>query len=114
MSAAALVTDLFFVTKIKGTADAVGAPLTLARTTEQLLHAIGAGARLAIIDLNATGVDPVDAIRRCKALPDPPRVLAYLSHVQRELAEAAQAAGADEVLPRSKFSADLPALLQQP
>ena len=40
-------------------------------------------------------------------------VVAYLSHVQVELAAAAKEAGADTVLPRSAFSAKLPEILQQ-
>ncbi len=112
MSAVALITDLFFVTKVKGTADAIGVPLQIVRTADALLAAIAAGAGLVIVDMNAGGVDPAEVIRRCKAIEPPPRVIAYLSHVQQELATAAQDAGADLVLPRSKFSSDLPTLLQ--
>jgi hypothetical protein len=35
----------------------------------------------------------------------------FLSHVQTELAEKALAAGCQEVLPRSKFTADLAEIL---
>jgi CheY-like chemotaxis protein len=111
MAAAALVTDLFFMTKIKSTADALGQPLVIARSAEALLDQAAAGANPVIIDMNATGVDPASVIRECKSRENPPHVIAYLSHVQTEL-EAARQAGADQVLPRSKFSADLPALLK--
>ncbi|MEP0843109.1 MAG: response regulator transcription factor [Phycisphaerae bacterium] len=111
MPAAALITDLFFVAKVKGTADALGVPLVVVRDLAGLTREAQAGAEPVIVDLNAAGVDPLAAIRACRALPRPPRVIAYLSHVQRELAESARAAGADLVLPRSQFSRDLPAIL---
>ncbi|GMU24064.1 MAG: hypothetical protein AMXMBFR13_41410 [Phycisphaerae bacterium] len=113
MSAVALISDLFFVSKVKGTADAIGVPLKTVRTLTDLNAALDAGAKLAIVDMNVTGVDPAEAVRACKAAPAPPFVIAYLSHVQADLALAAQEAGADLVLPRSKFSADLPNLLQR-
>jgi DNA-binding NarL/FixJ family response regulator len=113
MSTVALISDLFFVSKVKGTADSIGVPLKTVRTLADLNAALDAGAKLAIVDMNVTGVDPAEAVRACKAAPTRPFVIAYLSHVQAELAQAAQEAGADLVLPRSKFSADLPNLLQR-
>jgi len=38
-------------------------------------------------------------------------VIGYLSHVQTELAEQAKAAGCREVMPRSKFTMNLAAIL---
>lgn len=113
MNVVALVTDLFFATKIKSTADALGTPLKAVRKLDDLDAALTAGATLAIIDMNADGVDHVEAIRRCKSAASPPRVIAYLSHVQKDLATAAQSAGADQIMPRSAFSAQLPDLLAQ-
>jgi DNA-binding NarL/FixJ family response regulator len=113
MPVVALITDLFFVTKVKGTADALGVALIVGRSAADLVSAAKAGARLAIVDMNAAGADAVEAIRACKAAAPDCFVVAYLSHVQRELGEAAKAAGADLVMPRSKFSQDLPGLLQR-
>ena len=112
MPIAALITDLFFVSKVKGTADVLNLPLKVVRSADAVMAEVDAGAKLVIIDMNASGVDPAEAIRRCKSSPTPPRVIAYLSHVQTDLLDAARTAGADLVLPRSKFSADLPELLQ--
>jgi len=64
-----------------------------------------------LVDLNITAVDPLAAIAAAKKLPEPPRIIGFLSHVQTDLAAAARAAGADEVLPRSAFSARLPEIL---
>lgn len=128
MSAIALVTDLIFATKIKSTADELGVPLSLVRTAQALEDAAGSGLNVAIIDLNAEGLDPVDAIRRCKAksqtlagqtaagpddVPHVPVIIAFASHVQRELIHEAENAGADLVLPRSRFSAELASLLER-
>lgn len=46
-----------------------------------------------------------------EAAPELP-VIAYGSHVDKERLDAARAAGCNEVLPKSKFSAELPALLR--
>lgn len=116
MAIFAYVTDLLFSTKITSTGQALGVPVTVARGVDTLIEKLNAASGddsggLVIIDLNVTG-DPVDAIRRLKALPSPPRVIAFLSHVQVELATAARNAGADEVMPRSAFSMSLPAILR--
>ncbi len=111
MSVIALVTDLIFATKIGGTARSLGVPLSIVRSLEALT-AGAAGHQLALIDLNAEGVDTVAAVRACKAAEPAPFVIAYLSHVQTDLAAAAREAGADLVLPRSRFSAELPELLK--
>lgn len=66
MAAVALVTDLIFATKIKSTADEVGIPLSIVKFPEALEAAAAAGLNFAIIDLNAEGLDPIEAIRRCK------------------------------------------------
>jgi len=119
MAIFAYVTDLMFMTKITSTGQALGAPVTVARSVEALSAALDAGAEgappggspLVIVDLNAGG-DPLEAIRAMKARPAPPRVIAYVSHVQADLAAAAKQAGADEVMPRSAFSMNLPAIIK--
>jgi DNA-binding NarL/FixJ family response regulator len=109
---AALVSDLIFSTKITSTGRSLAVDVRVFRTVDELEQAVVAGAAAAIIDLNAMGADPVEAIRRLRSLANPPRILAYLSHVQTELAETARQAGADLVLPRSAFAAQLPQLLK--
>lgn len=100
----AVVTDLIFATKIRGTADATGGSVKLVRDTAGLSAALAeGGVRLVIVDLNADRLDPGAVVRAAKASADPPRVVAYFSHVQGELAKAAREAGADEVMARSAF-----------
>ncbi len=113
MSPIALVTDLIFSTKITGTGKQLGNPVAVARTLPRLSDLLDAAtdAPLLLVDLNITAVDPLAAIRLAKSHPKNPRVVAFLSHVQVELARQAQAAGADQVLSRSAFVEILPSLL---
>src|SRR5262245_40088679 len=94
---AALVTDLIFATNIQATAREIGATVKVVRGLDGLRERLGSGAdSMIIIDLNADGVDVIDAIGLCRAAPHPPRTIAYASHVQGDLIEAARKAGAGE------------------
>ncbi len=100
----ALVSDLIFTTKITSTAEALGVPVEVVRTLEELAGSLaGDGAAVVIVDLEIDGVDPIDAIGRCRDAAPRPRVIAFGSHVRTEQLEAARQAGADEVMPRSAF-----------
>jgi DNA-binding NarL/FixJ family response regulator len=112
MAVVALVTDLFFATKVRGTAEALSIPLTVVRGVDGLCDCLRDRVQLAIVDMNANGCDSIDAIRVCKSAVTPPRVLAFLSHAQLNLANEACEAGADVIMPRSEFSAKLPGLLR--
>jgi hypothetical protein len=119
MSTIAFVTDLIFATKITSTAKALGVPVTMVRTAEKLRETLdalptdAADRPQVLIDLNATA-DPVAAVRLAKAHPAHPLIVAYLSHVQAELAQQAREAGADQVMARSGFVQQLPGLLTPP
>jgi DNA-binding response OmpR family regulator len=115
MSTLLICPDLIFSTKIFSTAKALNVPVTAVRTLDALREKLATGqfTRL-IVDLNATGVDAVEAVRVARTTSAPPHVIAFLSHVQTDLAMAAKEAGADQVLPRSAFSAKLPDLLAAP
>ncbi len=68
-----------------------------------------AGIDAVIVDLSKKGVlDALPALVSGSA-----RVLAYGSHVDKQLLATAEAAGCAEVLPRSQFFNRLPALLDQ-
>jgi CheY-like chemotaxis protein len=120
-----LVDDLFFQSKLAETARHVGVTLQTVMTGEALTEAAKTSApRLVLVDLNARA-GAIEALERICApqaglaphghgdghagLP----VIAFLSHVQTELAERARAAGCSQVLPRSKFTAELPQILRQ-
>ena len=109
-----LVTDMIFATKIQSTGAAVGTKIVTVSSVDSLRKAIeDHGPALVIIDLNADGVSVPEAIGVAKSPPDPPRVLAYCSHVQTDLVQIAEEAGADAVWPRSRFSAELPKVLAE-
>jgi DNA-binding NarL/FixJ family response regulator len=63
-----------------------------------------------IVDLNARS-QPLQTIEKLRQARKDIRVVGFLSHVQTELAAQAQAAGCDEVLPRSSFTQNLAAIL---
>lgn len=111
-TAVALVTDLMFATKIRSTGEAVGTPVQTVRSIEKLVES-AADVGLVIVDMNAAGVDPAEAIRAVRAQHPERHVVAFLSHVQHELATAAKEAGAHEVMPRSKFASELPEILKR-
>ena len=109
----ALVDDLFFQAKMVETAKHVGVELRVCTTPEALL-AEGAkdSTRLAIIDLNARA-KPLEAAVQMQAVAPGVPVIAFLSHVQTDLAEAARAAGCREVMPRSQFTRNLATILER-
>jgi len=112
-----LCTDLIFSTKITGTAKALNQPYAVARTLDKLQQLLDAATTTPtastriILDLNITGIDPIAVIQLAKSHPSSPHITAFLSHVQVAPAAAARTAGADRVLPRSTFTAELPQIL---
>ncbi len=109
----ALVDDVFFQAKLLETARQVGVELKMVSTGEALLHeATVAAPALLIVDLNARQ-GGVEALERLRDAGNQRPVITFLSHVQTELAERARAAGCQQVLPRSKFTQNLAAILAQ-
>lgn len=114
----ALVDDLFFQAKLAETARQVGVALQTVSSGEALLAAAAAspgapdGPRLLLVDLNARA-GALQAIETLHAEGNPLPVIAFLSHVQVDLAERARAAGCQQVMPRSKFTAELAQILRQ-
>jgi len=134
--AIALIDDLFFQAKVRETAKHAGVTIETATTGEQLLKAAEANpAALILVDLNAKqgALDAVEKLCgqtgqarmpvRPTRLPDgqaeelggqgnPRRVIAFLSHVQTDLAERARAVGCEDVMARSKFTQNLAGILR--
>ncbi len=107
----ALVDDLFFQSKMLEVAKQLSVSLETKPTASTFLEAVGkANPKLIILDLNARD-KPLEALRQLNPASNPARIIAYLSHVQTALAEEAKAAGCAEVMPRSKFTQNLPAIL---
>ena len=112
----AAVDDLLFASKLRAAARQLDVGLVFARTSDDIVAAVREHApRLLILDLNGTRMAPLATRRAVKG--DATRaqvpVVAYVSHVDTELVAAAHAAGADRVMARSQFVAQLPDLLAQ-
>lgn len=111
----AVVDDLFFASKLQETARQVGAVLHTVRAADFRAESLRREKpALAIFDLNASSADTVELIRQLKADAElkPIPVVAFLSHVQVDLQRAAEEAGCERVLARSKFTATLADILR--
>jgi len=108
---AALIDDLFFQMKVAETAKHLGLEFKVASNADALFTLLDPPTRLVIVDLNSRN-QPVATIERLCATQKELRVVAFLSHVQTELAAQARAAGCTEVMPRSVFTQNLAAILQ--
>lgn len=106
----AYMDDLFFQMKLAETAKHLGLEVKVASNAESLLQLLDPPPQLVIMDLNARS-QPLEAMRQLRNAQPNLRVIGFLSHVQTGLAQQAQAAGFDDVMPRSKFSMYLPDLL---
>jgi CheY-like chemotaxis protein len=108
-----LTRDLMFTSKITSTAASLGLRIATVSTVEQLeLRAAEAPPRVVFLDLNCPEYDPSRVVA---ALPGESRarLIAFGSHVDEARLNQARAAGCDDVLPRSKFTATLPELLKR-
>lgn len=104
-----LLDDLFFRARIDATARALGVDVAFAARADALPAGGPAGATV-LVDL--THPEAIEAIRALALRPDPPRVVAWGSHVDGERMAAARAAGATKVLARSAFTARLAEILR--
>jgi len=111
----AVLDDLFFTVKIMDAAKRAGIEIVFVKDEAKVLELAKRHPSLIIFDLNTKAVNSVALIQELKNDPETKDVnlLAFVSHVQVELKKEAQAAGADTVMPRSAFSANLPAILQR-
>ncbi len=110
----AVVDDLFFASKIRGTAEQLSVATSFPRRIEALLEAaLRDQPALIICDLHATRIDPVELAKLLKADERLCSItlLGFFSHVQTELQQRAEQAGFDQVLPRSTFTKHLPEIL---
>ena len=106
----ALMDDLFFQMKLAETAKQLGIEVKVATNGDALMGLMESTPKLVIVDLNARS-QPLQAIEKIRQSNKDVRVVAFLSHVQTQLAAQAQAAGCTEVLPRSSFTQNLASIL---
>jgi DNA-binding NarL/FixJ family response regulator len=110
----AAVDDLLFSSKIRATAKQAGVDVTFARSPQEIIdQARAQKPSLIVFDLNSGKTDPVTTIAALKgdSALSALRILGFASHVHTELIAAARNAGADQVLPRSAFAANLAEIL---
>lgn len=106
----AYMDDLFFQMKLAETAKHLGLEVKVAANGDSLLQLLDPLPVLVVFDLNAKTA-PLDAVQRLRAAQPNLRIVGFLSHVQTDLAAKAHSAGFDEVMPRSKFTTQLPQIL---
>ncbi|MEK7710979.1 MAG: hypothetical protein AAB341_03700 [Planctomycetota bacterium] len=108
----AVLNDLIFETKIRSTAQALGVNASIVRSVGELPGALNRiRPALVIIDLNSLGASALEAVGIVRSHAAGSHVIAYVSHVDADLASRAEDAGADQVMPRSRFSTGLPPLI---
>ncbi len=104
--------DLFFASKVTSTAQALGLTVRSVGTLQPVQDAAATGGLgLVILDLDFPGVTPQEVMAQ---LPSGANIVtvAFGPHVHEEKLARSTRAGFQHVLPRSKFSAGLAALLQ--
>jgi len=112
----AAVEDLFFVVKINDAAKRSGFSCEFLKSAQEVLDsARREPPLLVIVDLNARSFNPVDLIARLRTEESLKRasIVAFVSHIEAELKNRAQSAGASLVLARSAFSMNLPQILKR-
>jgi CheY-like chemotaxis protein len=111
----AVMTDLFFSSRINDTAKKFGMTTEFVKDKETALTKARLKPSVVIFDLNCDAAEPVDVIRQLKEDPETRRVstIGFVSHVQTDLKLQAQQAGCDMVVPRSVFAQNLPAIMKR-
>ena len=111
----AFVADLIFASRVKGAAQAAGVAAEVLQSADRVLERARARRPpVVLVDLEARGGAGVELVRRLKAdaaTAEVP-VVAFASHQNADVIQAARAAGAERVLARSAFVKSLPELLR--
>jgi DNA-binding NarL/FixJ family response regulator len=100
MKIAGLIDDLFFSSKLREIAKSLGTEAVVCQSSSAVPPEVGH----VFVDLSATRFDPIVEIGNLKKLSPSIPITAFVSHVQIDMKERAQKAGADEVVPRSAFA----------
>lgn len=111
-----VVDDLLFASKIRATAQSVGATVSFEKDASRVVDRVKAEhPSLVIFDLDTPRLRALETIAALHADPSTQAVptLGYVSHVQTERIAAARAAGIGEVLARSAFATQLSEILSR-
>lgn len=107
--------DLIFTSKITGTAQALGHRVVVAGSVALARAMLGRWAPVVVfVDLAAGDlVGSPSLLQYQEVAPPGTPFVAFGSHVDAEALANARAAGCDPVLPRSRFTSELPALIER-
>lgn len=111
----AVLEDLLFTVKINDAAKRAGLEVEILKSEKDVLEKAKEKPLLIIMDLNCACIEPVRLISSLKSSPEtkPISIIAFLSHLQGELKQQAQEAGANMVMARSAFSQNLQQILKR-
>ena len=110
----AIVDDMFFKSKIRAVAEAVGTEISFPRNKDALIQkAREAKPHLIIVDLHNQKIEAAALATELKSDEELRSIplLGFFSHVETELQKTALSAGFDQVIPRSVFARDLSKIL---
>jgi len=111
----AIVDDMFFASKIRATAEAVGVEVSFPRSKDVVLEKLRTSPPdLIVADLQNQRFDVIEFAGALKADSDLRKIplLGFFSHVEVEVQRKATAVGFDRVIPRSLFARDLAPILK--
>jgi CheY-like chemotaxis protein len=105
----AVIEDLFFTVKINEAAKHAGIAAKFVRAELDATEGAKMQPAAIVIDLNCAAIDPLRLIAALKGSEETKKipVIGFVSHVQGDLKQQAQQAGADMVLARSAFSQNM-------
>jgi PleD family two-component response regulator len=111
----AVVDDLFFSVKISDAAKRTGLEVDFVKSEKDAVEKAKEKPLLIILDLNISALAPVKLIGKLKGSVETKgiSIIGFLSHVQGELKQQAQEAGANMVMARSAFSQNLQQILKR-
>jgi PleD family two-component response regulator len=111
----AVVDDLLFTVKINDAAKRIGLDVEFLKSEKDVLDKAHEKPMLVILDLNANSMNPVHMIEKLKGNAELKgiSIIGFVSHVQGELKQKAQDAGANMVMARSAFSQNLQQILRR-
>jgi DNA-binding response OmpR family regulator len=112
MNVVAVVTDLYFISRLDHLAQRSSVRLTIAPSTRQLADSLrGADSDLVLVDLGARGVDPIEAIRLARAA-GVAQVIAFGPHKDLAARSAALDAGATQWVTNQRLVETISALFE--
>ena len=111
----AVVDDLFFSVKISDAAKRTGLEVDFVKSEKDAVEKAKEKPLLIILDLNINALSPLKLIGKLKGSSELKgiSILGFISHVQGELKQQAQDAGANMVMARSAFSQNLQQILRR-